>query len=95
MQQELIESIPRGFLPPQQVYLELLHRRKALNILPVVDTILLELLDGSNAPTLNGYLRFVGLLGAGATVTVGTMTCGQGVAVRQDIVSGFGLPQIP
>jgi hypothetical protein len=96
MQQELFESVPaNAFMSEQQVYLDMLHRRKVLTVLPAVDTMLLELVDGSGAPTLNGLLRTLGTLPAGATVNLRTMTCAQGDSLRFTIVPAMGLPAFP
>lgn len=96
MQQEVLESVPANFfIPEQQVYLELLHRRKVLNVLPAVDSLLLQLIDGSGAPRLNGLLRTLQVLDANATVTAATMDCSQGDALRTTVVPALGLPQFP
>jgi hypothetical protein len=96
MQQEIAESVPANArMAVQQFYFELLHRRKALNILPAVDTMLLELIDGSGAPTLQGILRSFNVLGPSATVTALTMNCAQGDVLRQIVVPTLGLPQFP
>jgi hypothetical protein len=72
---ELIHVEAAPPLTPQSVYLELLGRRRAVYLLPVVRTTLLELVDGSTAPTLN---TLVGGMG----VTPATMNCTQGATLR-------------
>jgi hypothetical protein len=96
LQQEVFDSVPPSIvLGAQQVYLDLLHRRKVLTVLPAVDTVLLELVDGSGAPRLNGILRLQEMLPAGGTVTALTMTCDQGDAVRTTVLPFLGLPAFP
>lgn len=79
MQQEIIPPIvlPRR---TQQFYLELLARRKALYVLPVLNTTLLEMFDGSGAPTINGILTDFGAPPPLPT-TIAAMTCAQGRAL--------------
>lgn len=77
-----------AFTPPagvalgvQQAYIELLSRRKALYALTAIETALLELVDGSGSPRMNGWLTAFGAPGPLPT-TLGTMTCPQGVTLR-------------
>jgi hypothetical protein len=96
IQQEVFDSVPaNAFIAEQQVYLDMLHRRKVLTVLPAVDTVLLELVDGSGAPTLNGLLGLLGTLPAGTTVDLRTMTCAQGDSLRFTVVPALGLPAFP
>ena len=75
-------------LTPQAFYLELLGRRRAVYMLPVVRTTLLELIDGSPAPMLNKLLATTG-------VSLSSMTCPQGTTLRGDfsaVLSDFVIP---
>jgi hypothetical protein len=74
---ELIHLPQVQLLPPQAFYLELLGRRRAVYLVPVVRTGLLELVDGSPAPTLNALLGATG-------VSLSSMTCCQGLTLRSD-----------
>jgi hypothetical protein len=85
---ELVHIDATPPLTPQSVYLELLGRRRALYLLPVVRTTLLELVDGSTAPMLN---TLVGGMG----VTPATMTCPQGATLRGAFAAAFGEFVIP
>jgi hypothetical protein len=95
MQQEVFPAIQPGTgIRAQQVYLELLARRKGLYVLTAIDTALLELFDGSGAPTLNLLL---GLAGAPPPLptTPAAMRCAQGVALRNFLLPLIGLPAGP
>jgi hypothetical protein len=84
-----VEAAPP--LTPQSVYLELLGRRRAVYLLPVVRTTLLELVDGSTAPMLN-------MLVGGMGVTPATMNCPQGATLRGAFAStlrNFVIPPPP
>jgi hypothetical protein len=74
---ELIHLPQAPLLTPQAFYLELLGRRRTLYLLPVVRTALLELIDGSGAPTLNHLLGTTG-------VSLSSMTASQGIKLRDD-----------
>jgi hypothetical protein len=80
MPQELIASVPTPPLFPQSLYMDVLGQRRALHLLPVLQTILLELVNGSGAPTLNLFLGTTG-------VTMMSMTCLQGTSLRKLIVA--------
>ena len=96
MQQEILPSVPaNAFLAPQMFYLEILHRRKVLYVLPAVDTMLLQLVDGSGAPLLNTLLGLLGVLPAGTTVSMRTMNRAQGIALRDFVLPLLGLPTGP
>jgi hypothetical protein len=75
---ELIHLPQVQLLPPQAFYLELLGRRRAVYLVPVVRTGLLELVDGSRAPTLNALLGTTG-------VSLSSLTCSQGLTLRSDL----------
>jgi hypothetical protein len=80
-------------LTPQSVYLELLGRRRTLYLLPVVRTTLLELIDGSTAPTLHTLLP-----PSSSTVTFASMTCADGATLRDDfraVLRDFIIPPQP
>jgi hypothetical protein len=74
-------------IPRQQFYLELLARRRVLYALPVFATTLLELFDGSGAPTLNSRLMTTLAPGEPVPVTVGTLDCAQGDALQVFLAS--------
>lgn len=78
IQQNLLDPLVVPLLRPQQFYVEMMTRRKALFLLPVFDTTLLELVDGSGAPALNL------LTGAGAagTISLRTMNRAEGITLR-------------
>jgi hypothetical protein len=75
-------------LTPQAFYLELLGRRRAAYLLPVVRTALLELVDGSPAPTLNLLLATTG-------VSLSSMTCAQGATLRGAFAGALGRFVVP
>lgn len=60
---------------PEVFYMEILGRRRALFLPTGLSSSLLELVDGSGAPTLNAILGTTG-------VTMSTMTCAQGNKLR-------------
>jgi hypothetical protein len=96
MQQEILPSVPaNAFLAPQMFYLEILHLRKVLYVLPALDTMLLQLVDGSGAPLLNFLLGVLGVLPTGSTVSVRTMNRVQGAALRDFVLPLLGLPTGP
>lgn len=73
MTQELLPSVAPSGLSPQSIYMEILGHRKTLYLLSAVRTALLELVDGSGAPTLNLLLgQPVG------AVSLANMTCTEG-----------------
>lgn len=95
MQQLVFPALqPPPPLRAQQVYLEMLGRRKALYVLPAIDTALFELVDGSGAPTFNIVLGFAGAPGPLPT-TPRTMRCAQGTALRNFLLPMIGLPAGP
>ena len=100
MQQEIFPAVqpPAGLgLKTQQAYLEMLARRKALYILPAIDTALLALVDGSSAWTsnsLNLILQFANAPGPIPTTAL-AMTCAQGSALRDWLFQLIGLPAGP
>jgi hypothetical protein len=96
-QQELFPTIPPPAgtaLRAQQFYLELLGRRKALYALPAIDTDLLELVDGSGAPTFNTFLALAGAPPPIPT-TLFAMRRAQGAALRNLILAFTGPPLGP
>jgi hypothetical protein len=96
MQQEILKSVPPSALVGAQTfYMEILHRRKALFVLTAADTALMELVDGSGAPTLNAVLVGLAVLAMGSTVTVRTMTCAQGKALAKFLLPLLGLKAGP
>ena len=95
MQQEVFTSgAPPTGLRAQQIYLEMLARRKALYVLPAIDTTLLELFDGSGQPTLNLLLGVAGAPGPLPTTPL-AMRCTQGAALRNFLLPLIGLPAGP
>lgn len=91
LQQELLPSIAAPPLAPQMLYLDMLSRRRTLYMLTAVRSALLELVDGSGAPTLNLMLG-----NAPGTVGVGTMVCRDGTALRTWMdVAGLGPLVLP
>ena len=91
MQQEIVPAItPPAPLRPQQFYMEMFARRKALYLLPAVDTALLELIDGSGAPLLNMIvLPLAGAPGPLPT-SLRAMTRAQGTALRNFLLPLIG-----
>jgi hypothetical protein len=84
-QQSLFEWLGFGLLPAQDGYLEILGRRRVLYLLPAIRSQLIEFFDGSGAPLLNILLGT-----AAAPVSITTMTCLQGSALRLNL--GFTIP---
>ncbi len=82
-------------LRPQQAYLEMLARRKALYVLPVIDTTLLELVDGSGAPFLNTVVLPLAMAPGPFPVTLRTMRCAQGTSLRNFLLPLTGPPAGP
>jgi len=75
---------------PEVFYMEILGRRRALYMPTGLSSSLLELVDGSGAPTLNAILGTTG-------VTMSTMTCAQGRTLRSllpifDLGPGHAIP---
>jgi len=95
IQQDIIASppVPLGF-KPQLLYLELMARRKALHVLPALDTLLFELIDGSGAPDLNIWLAAAGAPMPIPT-TIGALRCPQGSKLRDWLLPLVGLPAGP
>jgi hypothetical protein len=79
MTQEILPTIYTMLSPKSQsIYMEILGRRKALTLLTAVRSDLLELVDGSGAPTLNSL---AGLPATGG-INLLTMNRAQGVTLR-------------
>jgi hypothetical protein len=97
MQQLVFPAIKAGGLRPQQVYLEMMARRKALYVLPAIDTGLLSMVDGSGATATSPFnllLAFAGAPGPLPT-TPRAMRCAQGTALRNFLLPLIGLPLGP
>ncbi len=96
LQQEVFPAIqPPAGIRAQQVYLEMMARRKALYILSAIDTVLFELFDGSGAPTLNTIILPLAGAPGPLPTTLFRMTRAQGAALRDFLLPLFGLPAGP
>lgn len=83
VQEQTIGIAATGGLAAQRLYMELLTvPQRGLVVVPGLETTLLELFDGSGAPTL------LTLSGAPAGTSLGTLNCAQGSQVR-DLVFGL------
>jgi hypothetical protein len=89
---EPVELIHIDQPPPpittQAFYSETLGRRRALYLLPIVRTTLLEFVDGSGAPTLNTFLGKTG-------VTLSNMVAADGVKIRALVTAALQRFTIP
>jgi hypothetical protein len=74
IRREMVAGPVAGLGAPQQLYNDVYLHRRSIGSLPLLQTTLLELFDGSGAPTLNGLLSSTG---AGLT----TLTPAQGRAL--------------
>lgn len=93
MQELVFPSIKVGQLGEQRLYLELMERRKTLYVLPALDTILLQLIDGSGAPKINQELQNLGF--PGTFVSLFAMDRDQGILLRDNLLPLLGLPVGP
>ncbi len=84
IRREMIAGPVAGLGAPQQLYNNVYLHRRSIGSLPLLQTMLLELFDGSGAPTLNGLLSSTG---AGLT----TLTPAQG----RDLAGFIPLPTGP
>jgi hypothetical protein len=82
-QQQLFAIGGKGGLAPQDGYFEQLASRRALYLLPAIRSQLLELVDGSGAPTLTSSVR-PAMAGAPppVPVTITNLTCAEGASLR-------------
>ena len=95
MQQEVFPTVQPALLVAQQFYLEMFARRKALYALPVIDTTMLQLVDGSGAPLLNTLLLPLAGAPGPLPTTVQAMTRAQGTALGTFILPLTGPPAGP
>ena len=94
--QELVfPSLQGGLIGEQRLYLELMERRKALYILPALDSILLQLIDGSGAPKVNQILQDLKLGFPGTFVSLSVMDRDQGIWLRDTVLPAIKIPAGP
>jgi hypothetical protein len=95
IQQEIFPAVqPAAGLQAQQIYVEMLARRKALYVLPAIDTALLQLIDGSAKIDFNLLLSSANAPGPLPTTPL-AMRCAQGASLRDFWLPKTGLPAGP